>query len=207
MQVKSGDLICFSGNDWVCDAINLATFALPRHGIHHVGIVCLSVDGCPLVYEAIGCEGTRPMPCERSGLVGAGFQAHYLDDVLDMTDQRVFHLPLRRALYWHEEERLGNFLDSMIGRPYDKLGAARSGGLVFRILQSFLRREDLAGLFCSEASMSAIVDIGLFSTRSAGLWNPNSMTRFLRAIGLYGQYILLKERHTKCVRTDAKSAA
>ena len=42
---KPGDLIGFSGDSPVSDAINLGTFGLPRWGISHVGIMAEAADG------------------------------------------------------------------------------------------------------------------------------------------------------------------
>jgi hypothetical protein len=187
-EIKAGDIIAFSGADWVSDGINLATFGIPRVSIHHVGIVA-KLHNDPLLYEAIGAEGTRPTPCVRQGRVTAGFQCHWLREIVEtVKGQKIYHLPLRRPLYHHEESRLTEYLDSMVGRPYDKLGAMRSGGFVFRTLQAFMRPEDLAGIFCSESCMATISHVGLVNTRSAGKWNPNSLTRYLRWTGLYGDY-------------------
>ena len=190
MAINSGDVIAFSGADWVADAINLVTFGLPRVSIHHVGIVS-KIRNDVVIYEAIGYAGSRG-PCLRSGCVAAGFQAHLLDDVLAAVSGKVFHLPLRSPLYTDEEDRLGWYLDSKIGLPYDRLGAARSGGFVFRLAQSLLRPEDTSSIFCSESMIAGLVHVGRVQTRHAGKFNPNAACRMLRRTGVVDAYRRLK---------------
>jgi hypothetical protein len=198
MAIRSGDLISFVGRDRVAAAIQLGSLGFPLVTPHHVGIVC-TIHGSPVIYEAMGYSGTRG-PCLRSGAVTDGFQAHLLDDVLEtVTDQAIYHHPLRCELYPHEEDRLGYFLDSLIGRPYDKLGAVRSGGTLLRLLQLFIRPENLNGLFCSESVAAALVEIGRFQTKSAGAWNPAALVRTLRRSGV----IEAPRRLNPCLPSDS----
>lgn len=174
MRFNPGDIIGFSGRDLTAAVIQLGTLSLPRRGLSHVGIVGY-LHGEPLVYESTSYG--RP-PCIRAGKCVSGVQAHRLDDLLAATqEQTVWHYPLRRELYAHEADRLLHYLDSHIGLPYDMPGAIRSGGVVFNLLQSVLRKENLSGIFCSELTAAAHVEIGLFKTKSASRWNPNKFVR------------------------------
>lgn len=183
MAVRPGDLLAFVGTDLAAAVIQLGTFSLPGLGFSHVGVASF-LHGEPLIYESTSCG--RP-PCIRAGQVVSGVQAHRLDDLLDATaGQTVWHYPLRRQLYAHEQDRLAYFLDTHIGLPYDLAGAVRSGGFVFNVLQSVLRKENLSALFCSELVAAALVDVGVFQTKSASRWSPNKLVRALRRHGAIG---------------------
>ena len=147
MSFNDGDIIASTCNGFVSGVINVGTFALPAPlpgaGASHVGIVCMD-GGEPVVYESTSYD--RP-PCVYQGRSVRGVQAHRLDDYLKFDFARVWHYPLRRALYDDEARRLQHVLDRALGTPYDMLGAFRSGGLALRAL---LRKEDLSGVFCSE---------------------------------------------------------
>lgn len=187
-MLKSGDVICFSGRGFVSDAINLATFGIPRRGISHVGIIS-TYNGDQLLYESTSFG--RP-PCYWTGRKISGFQAHRMVDVLDFADCPVWVLPLRRPLYNDESDRLANFLDGRIGFPYDRLGAARSAGFAFRLLESMLHREDLSSVFCSEVVAAALSYIGVLNITSAGKYNPNALCRTLRRRGICGDWKRLR---------------
>lgn len=191
MKIQAGDIIAFSGSDWVSDAINLVTWGLPRRGIHHVGIVSL-VHNEPVLYEAMSSADYRG-PCCRTGRKVAGFQAHPLREILEtVKGQRIYHLPLRRPLYPHEEMRLQEYLDSLLGTPYDRLGAFRAGGIFLRSVASLIHRECLSSLFCSEVAAAALSWIGVFQTRTASRWSPNALCRRLRYEGVCGEYRRIK---------------
>lgn len=175
MGIKSGDIIGVTGKGIVSGVINLGTFGLPRVGITHVGIVSLEGPE-PVLFETTTFK--RP-PCYYQGVEVRGCQAHRLEDFLDFERGKVWHYPLRRELYEHEAERLRMTLEQSLGLPYDMLGAIRSGGFVFRTLQAVLRREDVAGLFCSEWCAEALTKVGVMRTRHLGTWNPNKLCRRL----------------------------
>jgi hypothetical protein len=178
--VRPGDIIAFAGSDFTSAVIQLGTFSLPGHGFSHVGIVGV-LHGEPIIYESTTYG--RP-PCLRQGKPVSGVQAHRLDDLMEATPgSKVWHYPLRRELYHHESDRLCWFLDRCIGLPYDLRGAIRSGGASFNLLQTVLRKENLASVFCSELVAAALVDIGVFQTKSASRWNPNKLVRALRRQG------------------------
>lgn len=181
MPIKSGDIIAFSGSDYVSNIIKVATFG----PIHHVGIV-LEMHGELLLFESIGSLGGRP-PCLDAGEVVTGVQMHRLQDVLDFVKgQKVYHLPLRRALYPHEVERLMYWLYSKLGTPYNMAGAERSAGLIFRLLSSVMEQENLSSLFCSQMVAAALLDTGVFSTYNVDKFNPNALCRALYWAGKYG---------------------
>ena len=50
-EVKAGDLIAFSGDSWISDLVNVATYGIPRWGVSHVGIMGEARDGRLLLFE------------------------------------------------------------------------------------------------------------------------------------------------------------
>lgn len=165
MWTKAGDLIAFSGANYVSDMVNLATWGIPRWGISHVGVVA-EVDDRLLLFEA---TTLGEAPCEIMGHT-SGTQAHSLD--FSKYKGRVWHYPLYRELYEREGTRLTAYLISVLQTPYDELGALRSARL------SFLG-QDLTSLFCSELVAAAYGKIGILPT-NASKWSPNELVRCLR---------------------------
>jgi hypothetical protein len=179
--MKSGDIIGFSGRGFVSGLIQVGTFSLPCRGISHVGVVSVS-NGIPFVYESTSFG--RPA-CEIQKVKVSGVQCHRLDDLLDFVDkQSVWHYPLQRELYEHEDRRLGYYLDRHLGVPYDYFGAGRSGGFFWNLLQTALHNEDLSNIFCSELIADAFSDLGIFNTVSSSRWNPNKLLRTLQRRGI-----------------------
>jgi len=166
MGIKAGDLVAFSGANYVSDMVNLATWGLPRWGISHVGIVA-KVDDRLLLFEA---TTLGEVPCEITGVPFNGTQAHSLN--FGGYKGRVWYYPLYRELYERESTRLTAYLISILQTPYDDLGALRSARL------SFLG-QDLTSLFCSELVAAAYANIGILPS-NASRWNPNCLVRLLR---------------------------
>lgn len=182
---QSGAIIGFSGClDPVANTINICTGGIPGIGIHHVGII-LEHEGEPWLYEST-TNKNRP-PCGITGKLIKGVQAHPLQQIQELETATIWHYPLRRKLYEHEEKRLGNFLGSKIGLPYDLAGAIRSGGIVFGLAEMFLHPENLSSLFCSEFCAASLIDTGLMDSADASRWNPNKLTRYLRRSGKCGK--------------------
>lgn len=177
---KDGDIIAVSGTDFVADVINVGTFGIPRRGISHVGVLA-SYNHSFLVYESTTAE--RPA-CYLQRRVIRGAQAHLLEEYLQFVEGKVWHYPLRRKLYAHEEVRLCRSLDASLGLAYDFKGAFRSGGLLFRTFQALRRGEDLSSLFCSEWAADSLIKTGVMHARSASSWNPNRLVRYLVRKGI-----------------------
>ena len=184
-DLKAGDIIGFSGRHWYSAAINICTLGIPYHSISHVGIVSHMLDGCYggrlLMFESTDEPGD---PCEVKGKIVAGVQAHSPYRSIEYYNGKVWHYPLHRRLYLHEECRLTGFLDSMLGLPYDNPGAVRSGGFFFSMLESAFRGQDLSRLFCSELVAASLSATGIFHTTNASRWSPNKLIRRLRLEGI-----------------------
>lgn len=187
--VKAGDVIGFSGYSWISAAINIGTYAIPLLGISHVGIMAHDDKGRLLIFESTSLDD---LPCEISGEVFTGTQAHKLEDILKAYKGRAYHYPLYRPLYPNEDERLTQFLMETIHTPYDMMGAFRAGGVGLSWFESLLRPQDLSTIFCSEWIAASLAVIGVFQTTNASRWNPNHLIRRLRWNG-----VLCKPRRLK----------
>lgn len=186
-RVKTGDVFGFSGSHYSSDFINAVTLGIPRVSISHVGIVC-EVNGEKLLFEAMMEPAEE---CIVSRKVFAGAQAHLASDVLNYQG-KVWHYPLYRELFQHEERRLRWKLIATVGTPYDTIGAMRSGGLLFAMLEASARRQNKTSLFCSEWVATSLSDIGIFATGNVSRWNPNKLIRRLRLTGILEEPYRLK---------------
>jgi hypothetical protein len=188
-EFKAGDVIGFSGNGWISGLINIGTYGLPWWGLSHVGILAHASDGRLLLFESTTLEG---MPCEIMGACFNGTQAHDLDKILKVYPGKVWHYPLYRRLFEHEDKRLTDFLMATIHTPYDEMGAFRSAGIGLSWVESCLREQDLHMMFCSEWVAAAHATIGIMPTDNAGRWNPNHLCRTLR-----GKELVFKPRRMR----------
>ena len=180
-SIKDGDIVGFSGNHWKSTVINLCTGGLPLWGLSHVGIMATPQGRCaPLLFES--CESST-LPCEITGELVSGVQAHALCDVLDVYNGKAWLYPAYRPLYMHERFRLEAYLESLVGKPYDLEGAARSAGWIIASLEAIFRGQDLTALFCSELNAACLSRIGFYPDANASRWNPNRFTRKLKREG------------------------
>jgi len=178
--MNDGDIIGVCSSGVVSGIINATTLGIPGRGISHVGIVSRH-HGSFLVFESTTFP--RP-PCAVFNKKVKGCQAHRIEDFLKFEHKAIWHYPLRSELYLHEKERLSDLLHHDLGTPYDLVGAVRSGGVCFRLLQSILRAEDLSNIFCSEWQASNLVEVGRFRTRNVSSWSPNRLCRTLVRDGI-----------------------
>ncbi len=163
-QFKSGDIIAFSGRNFLSDIINIGTYGIPRWSISHVGIVSSEFGYGKFLFEA--------MP--------KGVAVHNLLEIMEGYNGRVWVYPLYRELYFYEEDRLSGLLLNAVGLPYDKLGAGRSAGFLFAAIQALFRGQDLSTFFCSELIANKLSEIGIHPVTNASKWNPNRLVRDLR---------------------------
>ncbi len=162
-QFKSGDIIAFSGRNFLSDIINIGTYGVPRWSISHVGIIGNIGIGSYL-FEAL------PI----------GVVAYSTERTIREYNGRVWVYPLYRELYKHEEDKLSGLLSNTIGVPYDKEGAGRSAGFLFAAIQAVFRGQDLSTFFCSELIANKLSEIGIHPVTNASKWNPNRLVRDLR---------------------------
>jgi len=188
-EIKAGDIIGFSGDSWISTLVNIATYGVPFLGLSHVGIMGHADDGRLMLFESTQLDD---LPCEITGEVFLGTQAHQLEHVVSVYKGKVWHYPAFRALYASEDERLTDFLMRTLHAPYDKMGAFRSAGVGLSWVESLLHRDNLNSIFCSELVAAAYACIGLWATDNVSRWNPNRLARRLRSAG-----VLRKPRRLK----------
>jgi hypothetical protein len=182
MNIKTGDIISFSGFGRKSVIVNLVTYGLPYWSASHVGIIG-EYKGTQLLFESTTLSN---IPCQIQGHSYKGVQAVLLGDRVKSYNGRCSHYGIYRPLFGFEEERLNKFLISKIGVPYDMVGGMRSAGAGVSWIESKLRGEDLSLIFCSELVAAAHNLIGLLRTENASRWNPNKLIRH--------------ERHTRTLR-------
>lgn len=175
-EIKTGDLIGFSGQRWPSVVINLFSYGIPFWSISHVGIMG-EHQGEPLLFESTTLSD---LPCVLQGKPFKGTQACRLDERLASYTGRIWHYPLYRRLFVAEAERLNQVLIDHIGISYDHIGAVRAGGKAWSWFESFLHEEDLGHIFCSELCAAAHREIGMLRTDNVSRWNPNRLIRYER---------------------------
>jgi hypothetical protein len=181
MGLKAGDLVFFAGRGLVSNVIQLATYSLPNRGFSHVAIVGM-LHGRPLLYESTSFPRGE---CVRTGKVIKGVQAHWPEDLIGTDDgNKSYHVPLRQGLYSDEAERLCWLLDQSLGRGYDMIGAARSGGFFLKQLCALLHRECDETLFCSELCSQVLIEVGAMQCPNYSAWSPMSLYRRLLRQGV-----------------------
>jgi len=186
--VKPGDVFGFCGANAVSHFINLVTYGIPWWGLSHVGIMGEHNDNL-LLFES---TTLTDLPCQIAGRPVAGVQAQHLAARIEHYPGKIWHYPLFRELYLNERYRLSEFLISNIGRPYDEIGAFRSGAVGFSYIESLFHEQNLQSIFCSELVAAAHTRVGLFVTDNYSKWNPNRLVRRERKLN-----ILLKPRRVK----------
>ena len=146
-EIKTGDVIAFSGNGLTSSVIKLVT----RSDISHVGIVLSKAeDGRIYIIESTSLLTT---PDAVTGELHKGVQIQYLSDRIRDYDGEVYHVPLIKNLKnpndmiaWliqkHEEQI-----------PYDTMQAIGSALDIFIRLHN---EEDFSSLFCSELITKAL---------------------------------------------------
>lgn len=174
-HLQDGDILGFSGVGFVSDVINITTYGVPRWGLSHVGIV-YTYKGRKFIFESTTLNGNKPCAILNKNISGS--QAHPIEDIFSRPG-KVWQYPLTASLNERETNDLGGTLIRMLGRPYDYLGAGRSGGFLFRTLEGMVRYEDLGRLFCSELVGHALTRIGRAWFENASEENPNSLVRQL----------------------------
>lgn len=175
IALRAGDILAFSGAGWKSNLINLATFGIPRFSVSHIGIIG-EYENELLLFES---TTLNDLPCRITGKPIKGSQAQRVGPRLSRYRGKVWAYRLYRPLYKHENERLSKFLVDGLGRPYDQVGAFRSGGVAFSWLESKIHAPNLASLFCSEWVAAALANIGVLPTNHPSKWNPNRLIRFL----------------------------
>lgn len=176
-RFQPGDLLAFYGRDLVSRVIELATC-----GPSHVGIVC-DMGGPMLVESTTLCE----LPCAVTGECLAGVQAHRPWDRIGNYVGRVVHVPLSPV--WRLSRSESEFLTAMlaqhwIGKPYELAGAILSGTRLLK-WSRLLPYPDGSSAFCSHLVAACLQRLGRMPLRRASAFNPASLIRLERRLGVY----------------------
>jgi len=169
-SIEPGDVIGFSGDSLVSDAVNLLSFGVPRWSLSHVGIFSYHKSDCNLrLFDSASGFGVRHQSIYQGVKKYSG---------------RAWLYKLQRPLYGHELCRLSASAERSLGKDYDTAGALRAGGKLWAACYGALRGEDLATFFCSEFVAEQLSHVGVFNTANASRWNPNHLMRTLRRLGI-----------------------
>lgn len=190
MTFSPGDILAFHGTDLMSRVIRYWT-ATPfaperlRIGPSHVGII-FERHGRMLLGESTSLCKT---PCEVIGQKIAGVQAHNPEDrIWDYTGQGgwvdVYRLTEIDRLGVDDRKRLAELVETFVGLPYDKLGAALSGTRCFQALRLF-PKADLHTLFCSEMVAAVLQRLCRMNRDNPTRFNPARLMRRLIREGTY----------------------
>jgi hypothetical protein len=191
--MNPGDIIAFSGANFVSDFLNVVTYGIPRFSISHVAIVAdygVAEMRSQLIFESTTINSS---PCEIRGIATRGAQAQFLNTRLLSYEGVIWHYPLIKSLSEAESETLTGYLVPMLGTPYGEVAAFRSGGLGFSWLEQKIHGPaNLSSIFCSEWVAGAHKAVGILATDNIGKWNPNRLIRHERHYGILGSPTRLK---------------
>jgi hypothetical protein len=179
---QPGDLLLFSGRGFISRAVKGFT-CCPCHWfrpswrcVSHVGILAdwygktLLIESTTLVDE----------PCEITGKVNKGMQAHFPKPRIAGDSGYVFLAKPnidRMGFTARHSGSLRRFLVRALGAQYDELGAIESA--------LFPTNADLSRVFCSEVVAGALMDIGRLPLDNPGVYTPTRLIRELVRIGTY----------------------
>lgn len=206
LDFAPGDLVAFSGRDWLSRLIKAATcppwywFRAHWRAISHIGICCRAPNdfarhgACALI-EATNLStlpnlfDIRPRPTEAAppiSLLGehrpAPLGARWPEDRANHYPGFVYRARLSPlwALDSTEAERLQTFLLDLRGRQYDFLGALRAG--LGRAADANLSR-----LFCSEVVAAVLARLQRLRESDPAAWTPAALLRELVRTGVYAR--------------------
>lgn len=174
--MRAGSVLGFAGSGVLSGFINVVTLGIPHRNLSHVGIVA-RCRGRLRLFESNLETGVT------CGSIGQKI-ARYLG--------RCYHYELSRPLYDFEDDRLSEFLLSLVGRPYDPIGAMRSAGWLVAKSKAASTKPNLSSLFCSELVAAAHNHIGLYPTANSSRFSPNSLVRYERCAGILAAPVRLK---------------
>lgn len=176
--MKPGDIIAFSGANFISDFLNVVTYGIPRISISHVAIVAdygVAEVRTQLIFESTTINS---VPCEIRGIPTRGAQAQYLNTRLLGYEGKIWHYPLVEPLTEEESAQLTAYLVPMLGTPYGEVAAFRSGGLGWSWLEQKIHGPaNLSSIFCSEWVAGGHKTVNRLQTDNIGKWNPNRLVR------------------------------
>ena len=160
-EIKSGDVIAFSGKEGFSSLIKWAT----RSQYSHVGIVLeVQMDGgfgrSLLVVESTTSVGYTD--AEGKSVI-KGVQINWLSKRLDMYNGSVWWVPLKEKIPQAGLERMQSWLRQTNNKkiPYDRTQPLGAGLDLFDSVLGLANKVDLTHLFCSELVTAALQKAGI----------------------------------------------
>lgn len=177
--LRPGDVLGLSGACALGDAVNLATWGVPRWGLSHLAIVAPYCPDGMRTSKLVVCEATirEDYPCVYAEKCVSGVQAHWPEEWLQRQNGRVWlYRPANEVSPW-DAYVLGEWCKLMMGRAYDYWGALHARQVVGGWLLHRVLPEDFNEFFCSEFVPAALRLVELFETDNCSVWSPNKFTR------------------------------
>jgi hypothetical protein len=177
-QIKTGDVIAFSGNEGFSKLIKWASGSM----FSHVGIVLSTNLSGELGHSVLIVESTVETSVRdaTNSEVIKGVQLHWLSKRILMYDGSVWWVPLKKPLPQDGLEKMQSWLRQTNNQrvPYDYVQVMGAGLDMFERL-GITNRTSLSTLFCSELvtkalQASGIVDLGLNPSEQT----PNDVVNF-----------------------------
>ncbi|MGB3238106.1 MAG: hypothetical protein WBB29_07410 [Geitlerinemataceae cyanobacterium] len=177
-QIKSGDVIAFSGNEGFSKLIKWASGSM----FSHVGIVLNTnlsgeLGGSVLIVEST--VETRVRDATNSEVI-KGVQLHWLSKRILMYDGAVWWVPLKKPLPPEGLEKMQSWLRQTNNQrvPYDYVQVMGAGLDMFERL-GIMNQVSLSTLFCSELvtkalQVSGAIDLALNPSEQT----PNDVVNF-----------------------------
>jgi hypothetical protein len=177
-QIKSGDVIAFSGNEGFSKLIKWASGSM----FSHVGIVLNTnlsgeLGGSVLIVEST--VETRVQDATNSEVI-KGVQLHWLSKRILMYDGAVWWVPLKQPLPQEGLEKMQSWLRQTNNQrvPYDYVQVMGAGLDMFERL-GITNRTSLSTLFCSELVTKALQTAGIVdSALNPSEQTPNDVVNF-----------------------------
>lgn len=159
---QPGDILAFSGRDWVSRLIQVATLSR----ISHVGVVFERWDSSAGEYRCYLAESTSlssGKPCEISQRPIDGVQAHRVEDAIADYDGSVYVARLSWQLDSLESSRLTSCALGHMGVGYDWVEAPLSATRIAKYIWEWIRAptdaDDAHRLFCSEFALMVLKSV------------------------------------------------
>ncbi len=171
-DLKSGDVVLFSGKGFISRLIQLATWS----PYSHVGLVLKDKRGT-LLWESTTLS---TLPDINTGELTKGVQLVCLKDRIDIYDGKVAVRQLKTPLSAEQEAAYRLFRDEVRGRAYEKSKVALARSAIDLISG---QSEDLSTLFCSEMNAEAYQRMKLIDeSKSSAEYTPADFARSMNDI-------------------------
>ena len=176
-EIQPGDILGGSSCTWQGLLINFGTCSFVGNGLSHVMMVTNHLQ----FNRPVLCEATSQcdLPCIVQGRKVSGVQFHHIRERVIGYPGKIWWYRLRTPLNVMQRATLSAFCQSITGREYDWLGAARARHTVLATIEREIQGEDLRKLFCSETCAAGWETVGVLpNDMNASAWSPNRLGRY-----------------------------